>query len=164
MKHHEMKTGKIIVPQAGGAIFINDDAGALVTEVGMTPGMHEASQFMFLMEPGWNIDATEGITLFVPAANRIQRMPYGPGATDTAAKPDFQPSSADQQMRRLQQQVANLTRRAERTEQREKEATRMRAEKEAKEAERVAREEQERAEKEEADRQKIEAQKQQAAE
>jgi hypothetical protein len=121
---NELTRAKFIVGAKGGEIRAVDAEGTVAWELGLQPGIHDGKEYVQFMGPGLTVETLKGVQAIIPNGGRVQRMNFGKEAFKTAANPDFKPSVADQNMRRLEAKVSGLTRKVDQQERRLKEAQR----------------------------------------
>lgn len=108
-------TDKLASADGGTLDYLSVD-GELLLSVAVPAGLVSAGKYLALAPEGVSIEVN-GLAVVPASGNAYGKQPYGPGATETAANPDFKPSSADAMARQLAQltrQVAVLSRAPER--------------------------------------------------
>lgn len=93
-----------LVSKKGGTLdFVRD--GEVLVSIDIPPGTHSAREYAKLLPEGAEMQASGGLVALRPAS-RIFVEPYGPGATDSGANPDFQPTSASRLERQMRLTLA----------------------------------------------------------
>ena len=90
----------------GGTLDVLRD-GEIVAQIAVPPGIHRARQFLAQVPPGFEIQVGDGLAVFAPKSG-YGRQPYGPGSHETAANPDFEPTSATRLQAQLDQGLKRL--------------------------------------------------------
>ena len=96
----------VIVSRKGGAVdFVID--GEIVASVDLPPGMVPAKHVLDLAPYGAVVQLSgDAVALHPRGGYGVQ--PYGDGATDTGANPDFRPTSASQMEREMRVTLAKV--------------------------------------------------------
>lgn len=90
----------------GGSVSVVSPDGEVIANEGLQPGRYRCSDWLpFMSAPGDRLEFEGDASPLVPGGGRVNRIPYGPGAYDTGANPDFVVSSADRFQRELDRKV-----------------------------------------------------------
>ncbi|WP_071675233.1 hypothetical protein [Nioella nitratireducens] len=117
MKISQLASAKVLVGKDGGEIRFADGNGDLIP-LGVPAGVHLGRELFDGLPADWDVDPGSGVTILAPAGERASRMRMGAVAYQSGANPDYRPSSADADRRRLEMLVQQSNRRSQRLEQR----------------------------------------------
>ena len=108
-----------IVSAKGGAIEYVTEAGEVLLAVAVPAGVVPVRQYLDLCPDGAQVVLSDGLVVLEPRSG-YGAIPYGEGAFDSGANPDYQPSDADRMQRemrltlsRMQQATRRMEARAE---------------------------------------------------
>lgn len=109
----------VLVSSAGGVLSIISGDGEYIAEVAIPAGRVSAGDYLDLVPEGGHLAASPTLTV-IQRRHRVGIQPYGPGATDSAANPDFRPTSASRLEREMRVQLSRMQAVTKRVEAREK--------------------------------------------
>ena len=103
---NEVKSNDTLVSAKGGTLDILRD-GEVVAQVAVPAGAHAARDFIAFVPPDCEIQVGNGLVVF-PAKCGYHRQAYGDGSHETAANPEFEPTSASRLQAQLDQGLKRL--------------------------------------------------------
>jgi hypothetical protein len=101
---YDLDRTRFLVGLAGGEITAVDEDGEVQWTIGLPAGVHEGSQYLDYMQPGFTITVERGVTPMVKQARRARANPQRSTRYESGANPDFRPRIATReqaQMRRM---------------------------------------------------------------
>ncbi|CAD0186692.1 hypothetical protein RUESEDTHA_03602 [Ruegeria sp. THAF57] len=108
MERFEMKAAKLLVGTQGGDLRIVTPDGEIFAEIGLMPGIHEASEYMAYVLPGYTVEVGPGVTAMQPPSGRNAPIKYGADAYKSGANPDWEPTVATRQQRQMEMTLAKI--------------------------------------------------------
>jgi len=102
----EVKAADTLVSAKGGTLDIVRD-GEVVAQLAVPPGAHKASGYLAFLPPDCEVQVGDGLAVFA-ARGGFARQKYGPGSHETAANPDFEPTSASRLQAQLEHGLKRL--------------------------------------------------------
>lgn len=102
----EINASHTFASAKGGVLDVLRD-GEIVAQIFVPPGLHRARNFIADIPPGFEVQVGEGLAVFAPKSG-FGRQAYGPGSHESAANPDFEPTSASRLQAQLDQGLKRL--------------------------------------------------------
>ncbi|MBW7921366.1 MAG: hypothetical protein H3C51_04615 [Rubellimicrobium sp.] len=115
---NEVTRNTTLVSKDGGFLDVVLD-GEVVMTVAVPPGAVRAAPYLDLLPDGATFEVSEGLVAVAPR-HRVMVQPYGPGATDSGANPDYQPTSASRLEREMRVTLNRMKAATDRVERRER--------------------------------------------
>lgn len=112
MKANELVNVRLFVGLGGGEVFCVGEDGQTKWKLGLTAGSHYADTLRVYLERGDELHVGENVTAMKQGVGRLSVQTYGADAAKTAANPDYRPTSADIERRRMEQMVREITQRS----------------------------------------------------
>lgn len=103
---NEVKPTDTLVSAKGGTLDILRD-GVVVAQVPVPAGAHVARDFIAFVPPDFEIQVGNGLSVFAAKCG-YHRQAYGDGSHETAANPEFEPTSASRFQAQLDQGLKRL--------------------------------------------------------
>ena len=103
---NEVKPTDTLVSAKGGTLDIVRE-GEVVASVAVPAGAHLARDFIAFVPPDCEVQVGDGLAVFA-AKGGYHRQAYGDGSHDTAANPEFEPTSASRLQAQLDQGLKRL--------------------------------------------------------
>lgn len=107
-----------LVSDKGGTLDVVRD-GEVLFSVNVPAGVVAARDYLALVPDGARLEIASGLVAMDPH-HRVMVQPYGPGATDSGANPDFQPTSASRMEREMRVTLNRMKAATDRVERRER--------------------------------------------
>lgn len=109
MQRNEVRNAMISVSTPFAAISCITEDGEILFKRGYPAGMHSIAPLVPHMGETDILEFEQGIDVFTKAP-RATRIPYGEGANDSGANPDFVVTSASRNARETERTLRNLQR------------------------------------------------------
>lgn len=119
MNYAELAVAKIMVPLAGAEITATDTDGVVRWSLGLAAGVHEGRKLLQYASRG-DLFELVGATAMLPDGSKVAALPYGPGGYEAGANPDYRPTSATTNQRRISQMLKKLTAQSDSLEKRQR--------------------------------------------
>lgn len=120
MKKRDLASGRFFVGLAGGEITCLSEDGKERWKVGMLPGIQFADTYGPYMGTGDTLRLSGAVELVKPGGSRVKPIDAGPEHFESGANPEFRPTLASTQQRRVEKMLADVTRRSNALEKRMK--------------------------------------------
>lgn len=114
----QLQSSKILVPHEGGEIALVDQFDKAEMKIGLTSGIHQGKDILKDLPSNWEVKAGPGVNILVANFQRATPMTMGHRSTQSGANPDYRPSSAATQEKRLRMMMDKIDRKADRLDQR----------------------------------------------
>lgn len=111
------RTTRLVSADGGTLDYVRD--GEVLLSVDVPPGVVRAAPYVLLAPDGAEVQIGAGLVAVDPP-HRIGIQPYGEGATDSAANPDFRPTSASRLEREMRLTLNKMKATTSRVEARER--------------------------------------------
>lgn len=108
MNYSELAKATIMVPLAGAEITATDTDGVVRWSLGLPAGVHEGRKLLQYAALS-DVFELDGATAMLADGSKVSRMSYGPGAYDAGANPDYRPTSASTNERRVSLMLKQMT-------------------------------------------------------
>lgn len=102
----EINSRTILVSASGGLLDVVSPDGEILYQIAVPKGRVRASQYLELLQPGERVEIADGLVAFRPKSG--VGVIVHPEQMDSGANPDFQPTSASWQQRKMELTVAKL--------------------------------------------------------
>lgn len=106
-KEQVNRTTFVVAEQGAQALCLTPD-GEVQWELGMSQGLHRGAELVPLMGVGCSLELSGAVAPVTLSRGRVESQPYGEGATETGANPDFRVTTASRAERELARLVTGL--------------------------------------------------------
>lgn len=115
----EINRKSVLLSAAGGSLDFVAGDGEVLGSVPVPAGRTCAAEYIDLVPEGASIEVGAGVTVLQPRSS-VGIQSYGAGSHDSAANPDFQPTSASRMEREMRLTMARMQAATARVEARER--------------------------------------------